>query len=217
MKRLESWNRARRDSSKRPRLTATNVISASTVRASTKKRIEVKRRPDAVIINQIDNIWRVDAFPLISAGDGSINRDGRAVKILGFEHRIINQTPGNGATRFVYVLWNQGLLPPIPSSIFDIVSGVPHINSTYNVDQAANYTILGDYIHRYENTSPAIDGNEAIVNTLIVHTKKLNFVQTYLGNNITDVCDKAIYVFSVNATITSLATSSQASVSFIDI
>jgi len=203
-------------SSKRSRLTP-SVLSASTVKASTQKRIEVKRRPDAVIINQIDNTWRLDRFPLISAGDGSINRDGRAIKILGYEHRIVNQTPGNGATRFVYVLWNQPLSPPVASSIFDIVSGAPHFNATYNVDQAANYTILGDYIHRYENTSPAIDGNEAVVNTAIVHTKKLGFIQTYFGSDVTDICDKVIYVFSVNMTGTSLATLSQASVSFIDI
>jgi len=216
MKRSQSTGFSQGSVTKRYRKSP-SVTSASTVKASAKRRVEVKRRPDAVIILQIDNTWRLDAFPLVSAGDGSINRDGRAIKVLGWEHRIINQTPGNGCTRFVYVLWKEALVPPTAASIFDIVSGTPQILATYNVDQAANYSILADYLHHWENTSPAIDGNEAIVNSCYHHTKATSFIQTYLGSGVGDVCDKAIYVFSVNATSTSLATLSQASVSFIDI
>lgn len=216
MKRLESWNRARRDSSKRPRLTATNVISASTVRASTQKRTEVKRRPDAVIITPIPNVWRTDALPLISQGDGSINRDGRAVKLLGFEHRIAHVGEANGSVRFVYVLWKESLTPPGPSDIFDIIPGVPQIVATYNVDKAACYTILSDYVHHYENTSPALSGNESLVVNHYNHIKKLNFIQTYYGNLITDIADKAVYCFSVDSR-GAFSTLTQASVSFIDI
>jgi len=219
MKRSQSQSQTQRASQyKKARYTSTpTVISASTVKAAAKRRVEVKRRPDAVIISQISNAWRLDAFPMVAAGDGSINRDGRAIKVLGWEHRITNQTFGNGSTRFVYVLWKEALIPPTAGAIFDIVSGIPQINSTYNVDQAANYTIVADYIHRWENTSPAIEGNEAMVNSCYYHTKPTTFIQTYLGNAITDVCDKALYVFSVNSTNDSLACASQASVSFIDI
>lgn len=129
MKRTQSQSQSQRTSTPKRQRTSTNVLSASTVRASAQKRAEIKRKPDFVIGTPIlGSVWTVFPLPLISAGNGSFERDGRAIKVIGFEHRILVQAHNNGATRFVYVLWKNALLAPTAASVFDILSGIPPIS-----------------------------------------------------------------------------------------
>ena len=125
------------------------LTKASTVPASSKRRVELKRVADSSTITTVTSAGSVIPFPIPEAGDGSDERDGRMVEHRGYQ-AIWTYIPTNlldyEKVRVLVVLWKG--LPGIPSYR---ISSIPLVGQTssgqYNVKTAANVEILRDQIY----------------------------------------------------------------------
>lgn len=136
-------------STKRFKSAAAPAYKASTVPATSKRRVELKRVADSSTITTVTSAGSVIPFPIPEAGDGSDERDGRMVEHRGYQ-AIWTYIPTNlldyEKVRVLVVLWKG--LPGIPlvSDLLD-TSSWSNFFGQYNVKTAANVEILRDQIY----------------------------------------------------------------------
>lgn len=184
---------------------ASSILRGSTVPASAKKRVELKR----VIANTISlngsmsPLGQLYAFPSLAGGSASNQREGRAVNIKAYELRGTVWYNGNyagGAIRIITFLWKQGSqgTVPIVSDILDAVGGtIPVIDAPYSVNHAAAYRILQDRVYNCSTMCESTGTGYVPHYQYVRQFGKLNITQTYYDQNDDSHQDNNIYVLVV--------------------
>lgn len=170
-------------SGKRIKLGGTPAYKASTVAASTKKRVELKRLTDQMYTGTISGNGIVLPFPVVEAGNEDDERDGRAIEWRGWEV-MFSYIPTNlldyEKIRALVVLWKG--LPAVPSSVSDLLDTGTWANvfGMYDIKVAENVEIISDKIYDC-NSNSTINGTTTFCrNTALVHAKGTKkFTQTF--------------------------------------
>lgn len=135
------------------------------------------------------------ALPRITAGDNDDERNGRSVKVLGFQARVYylpSVAVDEHILRVIYFTWKQALTAPSVGDILDS-TGVGPILGTYNVTQANNYAILSDRTYHANSPGPGLAAlwtqNPQIINAEM----NVNFIQNYADLTAGSNQDKHIF------------------------
>lgn len=172
---------------KRFKSAGTPAYKASTVAASTKKRVELKRLTDQMHTGTIGTQGIVLPFPIVEAGDEDDQRDGRAIEWRAWEV-MFSYIPTNlvdyEKIRALVVLWKG--LPAVPSTVSDLLDTGTWSNvfGMYDIKVAENVQIISDKIYDC-NTNSTINGTTTFCrNTALVHSKGTRkFLQTFRSSS----------------------------------
>lgn len=208
-------------SSRRPAKRTKLTTKASYTRAPLRKTLEIKRAQSAIIPSgtTITSAGAIVALPLVAAGDEDDMRNGRSIRVTGFQGRVRCLTSNQFSYhtfRVVYVLWKQALQAPSIGDILDS-TGTSALMGTYNITQANNYTILSDKTYHADaqvmNIAAGVFGEGSHVAS---HEQNVSFLQNYSDLLLGTVQDKAMYV--IIAPVNDLDDfECNAAVSFVDI
>lgn len=188
--------------------------------------VEVKRTIDRVAgapVN-VTTTWSTGfQFPYIQGGDNANEREGRAVKIKGWELRVnasnFSTTATNALVRCV-VVRTYGTLTqnPLATSIFfSGGAGSAEICALYNPEYAQAYTILADRVIDINSHLLEAGGNVAARTGYLQLSKSCNFIQSYYSNSGADVVDTQLHVFFVGNTGSGVQLQATCGLSFVEV
>lgn len=104
---------------------------------------EIKRSESLMLNHAVGSTGLIVPFPTPAPGDSAWERDGRAIKVLGFQNcftaRASVDAPYCGL-RIIYFLWKQVSVTPTVSMI---LKGIAY-HGTYSIDNSTNYEIIWD-------------------------------------------------------------------------
>lgn len=176
------------------------VTNKSTIPRPLRSRVELKRIiADLQTTGTIPAAGKIFVLPRVAAGDGSDQRNGRAIQVKGYEVRSTWQndpTQDSAPIRVIIFKWTEARTLPVPSDIIDSLLNPPY-QGTYNVRHASNYTILSDQIlnndANFNLTADTFGSKVATVNS----RKNISFTQTYGDNTLSSVQDTGLYMLAV--------------------
>lgn len=189
--------------------------------------VEVKRAIERVAnapIN-VSTTWTTTGFqfPLIQGGDNANEREGRAVRIKGWELRInisnFSTTATNALLRVV-VLRTYGTLAlsPLGTQVFNSGgTGSAEICALYNPEYAQAYTVMADRVIDMNTFTLDGAGNAAARTNYCQLSKACNFIQSYYSNSGADVVDTQLHVFFVTNIGSGVQLQATAGLTFVEV
>lgn len=194
-------------SSKRAKIgTSANVLA--TVPKGIRSRVEVKRlveRTGGAGITLNTSWSNPFEMPTPAVGDSSESRDGRVIKVLGYDIRInaknsVIPVQPSSNLRVVLVRTKGAITEtPLAADIFYPGLAGLQINALYNVNYSDTYQILFD--RTYNFTSPLYDtGNNVIlpITKCIRINKAVNFQQSFYTGAGGDSVNTSVFLFMVS-------------------
>lgn len=207
---------------KRAKFTRTPAYKASTVAASTKKRVELKRVADSTTITTLTSSGTIVPFPVPEGGDDYQQRDGRMVQHRAYE-AIWTYIPPNlidyEKVRVLVVLWKGLPALPLVSDVLDTSSWANYFGQ-YKIQTSENVQILQDKIYDV-NTQGGLSAATTTFcrNTQSAHIKGTKrFNQSFATSNadLTEAAGSALY-FVIIPLVGGGASSVVMSSTFVDI
>lgn len=199
--------------------TSAAIQSASTLPRPKSGRVEVKRIYGGLWLGTTTTaLGLISSLPYIAAGDDSSEREGRAVRVKGYEVRgwITSGTTG-GLVRVVVFKWKQSSTSPSVAAVLQQGGTGISLLSSYNINQSANYEVLRDKVYHVNPQTLAPGGATLEPREQYVHLYgSIDFTQTYSSQGSTSPTDNSIHVIVCGMGVAGSTVSLQSAISFID-